>query len=382
MEGTAGGLGTPKKAWLRPALAMAAWMIPAVLGIGGGSAGLAAQANEQSRVGQAVLGTCGEIDPSTGVVAGTVRDHETGVPLEGAAVTASWQGPDSIPMRDNILADYAGFFVFCGVPSGLELELEAEALGVHVGPVITEVEAGTLVVERLALPLSDSRSPGYITGQIVSRATGDGVPNALVTVPELALTTITNDEGLFYLQEMPFGIYTIEIEHIAHAKRSVPARVAGGLTHNMQIELDVEAIELGGIEVTVETKRFYMDREGLISRMNLGFGDFYTRADIERIGTSSIAELLGRTAGVRSFNNGAGLYIRGRACVPMVFVDGLMWSLDERMGLKDLSTFNADVIEFYKGTASIPAEFNFSTNATDQVGCGAIVIWTRRGRES
>jgi hypothetical protein len=39
---------------------------------------------------------------------------------------------------------------------------------------------------------------------------------------------------------------------------------------------------------------------------------------------------------------------------------------------------DAEAVEFYKGTASIPAEFNYSNNL--QVGCGAIVIWTRRGR--
>ena len=343
---------------------------------------LAAQTQDPAAVtGVAVLNTCGEITPSDGVIAGVVQDMESDIVLGGATVTAAWQMEgEPYPSSDAVRTDKAGFFVFCGIPGGVDAELNVELLEVHAGPRTILVEAGTLAIERFELPLSDSRSPGYVTGQVVSRVTGRGIPSALVTIPELEMRTTTNEQGLFYLQEMPFGVYEMTVRHIAHENREFPVRVAGGVTHNLHIELDEDVIELGGIEVSVESRRFFMDREGLISRMNLGFGDFYTRADIERFSTSSIAELLGRTAGVRVYDGGTSLYIRGRVCVPLVFVDGMPWQLDDRLGLKELSTYDADAIEFYKGTASIPAEFNYSTNATGEVGCGAIVIWTKRGR--
>lgn len=343
---------------------------------------LQAQSPELDRqVGRAVLHACGELDPSHGVVAGIVRDRESQVALEGARVAIRWETEgEPYPSSDAVLADEQGFFLFCGVPGGVEAELTTEALGVAGEPRTVIVEAGALAVERFELELSDPSEPGYLTGQIVDIATGRGIASVQVRVKELDIGTISNEQGLFHLPAMPWGIYTLEADHIAYARRELPVRVAGGITHNLSIDLAEQAIELGGISVTVEPKRFYLDREGLISRMNLGFGDFYTRADMDRLGTGSVAELVGRGPGVRVYGNGTGLYIRGQPCIPLVFVDGTMWKLDDRLGLKDLSTFDADAIEFYKGTAAIPAEFNYSTNATGEVGCGALVIWTRRGR--
>ncbi len=75
---------------------------------------------------------------------------------------------------------------------------------------------------------------------------------------------------------------------------------------------------------------------------------------------------------------GRRLVVRCRMCTPMVFMDGRLYKLDEDLGLNEIDTFDIEALEFYKGTASIPAEFNYSNNT--EVGCGAIVIWTRRGR--
>ena len=334
-----------------------------------------------SDVGRALLGVCGEVSATDGVITGTVLDQATDIPLPGATVMLTWgrEGEQS-PTTDVVLADEGGFFIFCSVPDGVEAEVSAEVMGVSDGPRTVTVEGGVLAIERFAIPLSDPATPGYLTGQIVDRTTGRGIANAQVVVPDLALVTLTNEHGLYYLQEIPYGIYMLEVEHVAYTKRALPVRVAGGITQNLTIELAEQTIEIGGIEVTVESKRFYLAREGLISRMNLGFGDFYTRADIERLSTSSFAELVARGPGVRVYNNGTALTIRGQVCVPLVFVDGMRWSLDDRLGLKDLSTFDADAVEFYKGPAAIPAEFNYSTNAEDQVNCGALVIWTRTGR--
>lgn len=344
------------------------------------SGSVLAQSSDQ--VGQAIMNTCGEVEPTDGVIAGTVRDATSQVPLDGAAVAVNWQiEGDPLPTTDAVRADGQGFYVFCRAPGGVEVELAVEVLGVSAPTRRVTVEPGTLAVERFEIELSDPSAPGFVTGQVIDLGTGNPIANAQINVPELGTGTLSNEGGLFRLDEMPYGVYEVQVEHIAYSPRTVPIRVAGGLTHNVEIALSENVIELGGISVTVEPKRFYLDREGLIQRMNLGFGDFFTRAEIERLSTSSVAELVARTAGVRVYNNGTGLYIRGRACIPLVFIDGRPWKLDDRLGLKELNTFDADAVEFYKGTASIPAEFNYSTNATDQVGCGALVIWTRRGRD-
>ena len=102
------------------------------------------------------------------------------------------------------------------------------------------------------------------------------------------------------------------------------------------------------------------------------------RSELEAKAATNLPQLLMELPGVRMLGRGDSLVIRGRTCLPMVFMDGRLTRLDPDRGLLDINLFDVEAVEFYKGTASIPAEFNYSTNT--QAGCGAVVVWTRRGR--
>jgi len=337
-------------------------------------------AQDPSQVGLAIVQACGLVDGSNeGVLAGTVRDSDTGVPLNGAAVVISWQVPgDAFPKSDAVTTDGEGFFLFCHAPGGFAVDLYTDVLQVRSAPVTVGIESGTLVVEHLEVDVSDPSAPGFVTGRVVDLTSRKGIPNAEIRIRDQEISTLTNDRGLFTLAEMPYGIYVVEVDHIAYSAREVPLRVAGGLTQNVEIEMSAQAMELEGLTVSVEPRKFYNDMEGLVRRMNLGFGAFLTRNEIELRASSRLPELLIGMPGVRMAENGARLVIRGRMCTPMVFMDGRMYKLDPDLGLNEINTFDIEALEFYKGTAAIPAEFNYSNNT--QVSCGAIVIWTRRGR--
>ncbi len=338
------------------------------------------QAQDRDQVGLAIAQACGQLDESSqGVLAGTVRDTQTGVPLDGAAVVILWQEPGRpAPASETLRADGEGFFLFCGAPHGRALEVSAEALGRRSESRTIEIEAGTLVIEHIQLPVSDPEAPGFVTGTVVDVGTKGGIFGVEVRVRETDVRTLTNDRGLFVLERMPYGIYVLELTHIAYQDREIPLRVAGGLTQNVRVEMSEEAMEIEGLTVSVEPRQFYNAMDGFVRRMEVGFGDFLTRVEIERSGASRLPELLVGVAGVRLAENGRALVIRGRPCTPMVFLDGRQYRLDDDLGLNDILAFDIEALEFYKGTAGIPAEFNFSTNG--QTGCGAVVVWTRRGR--
>ena len=340
---------------------------------------LPASAQSEGDVGLAIAQVCGEVDERTqGVLAGTVRDQSSGVLLDNAAVVLKWSIPmNEYPGTAAERTNSEGFFLFCHAPGGFAINVYAESLGHRSEAVTVGVEPGTLVVEHIVVEVSDPSVPGFITGRIIDRSTGLGIENAELSIRDEGIGTLTNIRGMFVFEEVPYGVYIIDVRHLAFADREVALHVAGGLTQNLVIELSEQAMALEGLTVTVEPKRFYNDMEGLVRRMNMGFGDFMLRSDIEASSASSLTHLLlGR--GVRLNDAGRSLVIRGRVCTPMVFIDGRLTRLDPDRGLLDISVLDAEAVEFYKGTASIPAEFNYSNNL--QVGCGAIVIWTRRGR--
>jgi hypothetical protein len=339
-----------------------------------------ASAQSEGQVGQAILEVCGDVDARTeGVLAGTVRDVATGVVLDGAAVVINWQVPgNEFPGTAAERTDADGFFVFCHAPGGVAVDLYAEILDRVSDPLTVGVESGTLIVEHLTVAVSDPTEPGFITGRVIDRTTRLGVPNAELTIRGQDIATLTNERGMFTLDEVPYGVYVIDVQHLAYADRELPLHVAGGLTQNLAIEVSEQAMELEGLTVSVEPRRFYNDMEGLVRRMNLGFGEFMMRSDIEARGATTLPDVLVGVAGVRMVDGGRSLVIRGSQCVPMVFMDGRLFKLDPDRGLLDVNLFDVEAVEFYKGTASIPAEFNYSNNLS--VGCGAIVVWTRRGR--
>lgn len=339
-----------------------------------------AAAQSEGEVGLAIAQVCGEVDErSEGVLAGTVRDASTGVVLDKATVVIMWQVPGSeYPRTAAELTNAEGFFLFCHAPGGVAVDLYAEVLGRGSEPRTVGIESGTLLIEHILIEVSDPSQPGFITGRVVDRTTGRGIANAELTIRDEGISTLTNDRGMFTLDEVPYGVYVIDVRHLAYSDRELPLHVAGGLTQNVAIELSEQAMELEGLTVTVEPRKFYNDMEGLVRRMNMGFGTFLLRTDIERSGATRLPQLLEGLAGVRLTDAGRSLVIRGRPCTPMVFMDGRLYRLDPDLGLNDIITFDIEAVEFYKGTASIPAEFNYSNNL--QTGCGAIVVWTRRGR--
>jgi carboxypeptidase-like protein/TonB-dependent receptor-like protein len=344
------------------------------------SVAMPTSAQDSDALGLAIAESCGQVDGVTeGVVAGTVRDEDTGVALDGASVVMRWQAEGELyPSSFVVRTDDSGFFLFCHAPGGYDVELHAELLDKRSSPIQIQVEFGTFLVEHIELEFSDVTQPGYVIGRVVDSESRMGVAGAEVRVRDAEMATLTNDHGLFSLEGMPWGIYVIEVVHLGYAPREIPLRVTGGLTQNVEILVSQQAMEVEGLTVTVEPRRFHGAMEGLIGRMELGFGDYLTRDQIDMRGASFLPDLLVGLPGVRLFEGGRSLIIRGRECIPLVFVDGIRWFVDPVAGLKEIPTSDIEALEFYKGTASIPAEFNFSTNG--QVGCGAIVVWTRRGR--
>jgi hypothetical protein len=195
---------------------------------------------------------------------------------------------------------------------------------------------------------------------------------------ELSQATTTNSRGYFSFGTQPWGVYTLETASLGYSPLTTGIRVAGNLTQNVEILLAPDALKLEGITVTA-TAQQGRQIDGLIRRMTLGAGNFITREIIERRPGARAADFLQEVPGIsvrRGLYGQINLEVRGRECVPDVFVDGTLYALDPDLGL-DFYAGELEAVEVYKGV-QVPGEFLRAGRVS--FPCAVIVAWTRRGK--
>lgn len=337
-------------------------------------------AQDPDVLGAALAAACGpDLDPRVhAVLAGTVTDSVSGVPLPGVLVSVRWRAEgDTADTAMETMTDAAGFYGFCTLPDGATVTLVA-TLHVRSHPVHVETEAGQLHVEPIILRFSDPDSKGVLAGRIVDPQARQPVADAVVHLVELGRSTTTNSRGYFTFNEQAWGVYTLAVNRLGYAPLSAPVRVAGNLTQVVEIEMTPDALKLEGITVSVRSRDMGRNIDGLVRRMNAGFGQYITRETIERRPGARVADLLQEVPGVWVRRGQFGvpiLEVRGRRCVPDVFVDGIVYHLDPDSGL-DFHSGELEAVEVYRGV-STPGEFRRPGRVSSP--CAVIVVWTRRG---
>ncbi len=354
------------------AAALAACLVPLA-----STHSLAAQ--DPSALGAAIARVCGQVvDPaSQGVLAGVITDSLSGIPLRGARAKIAWQAPgDAMARTTEVLADKDGLFAFCAVPADVVVLLSA-TLGKTSPAVAVPIEAGMLHIESIRLPLSNPGKTGTLVGRVLDAESRSPVDGVTVRLREAGATVVTNERGYFSLGERTAGVHYVDLERLGYTSREVPIHVAGDLTQAVEIELSQQAVELEGISVSVAPRRVRQDLEGLIRRMNLGFGTFLTRETLERRGEVPLAEHLREVPGVLIFRDGVRAYmeVRGQSCTPDVYMDGQLFPLDPAVGLNENFARPLEAIEVFKGTET-PPEF---IRPGFHYPCAVILVWSRPG---
>ena len=128
--------------------------------------------------------------------------------------------------------------------------------------------------------------------------------------------------------------------------------------------------------MTVRPRRNRLDMDGLVRRMSLGFGSFVTRDEMETRPQARITDLLRSTPGVEVYVNQKEhtyfLYVRGKTCVPDVFVDGVR-QMDPPSELDIPPATDLEAVEIYRGIAEIPGRYILA-KPTPQ--CAVVAVWT------
>ena len=231
--------------------------------------------------------------------------------------------------------------------------------------------------------------------ELLVREAGTGAPlrDATVWVSSAGRFTLTDATGHALILDLSEGEQVVEIRHPGHATRQLNVMLEQGLMTQLQVVLEVQPIELEGVEVTGVSRVPRLVRSGFYYRMKTnGFGTFLEPEDIERAkrGTGRLSDLLRGTRGLTiEYEDGAPVLYGSRGpdsiqmgrCKPDVFLDGVLVqtsaserilrpleNIDYLISLQDISA-----IEVYPSGITTPPEFGMGR------ACAAVAIWTHVG---
>lgn len=338
---------------------------------------------------------------ASGLFLGRVRTSSNG-PLRGPArvrvqyveVTVTATGVSRRSPARFTDAEANGIFAMCGLPTDAVITTRAAAGRDSSGTIELRMPENGIIVRDLFVGPS-TRRQASVGGRSMSVASGTArvrgvvrdtlgrpVDNARVVVPGNEVEVGTMLGGVFALDQLPSGTWTIE----ARAVGFQPTRQVIDLVEGQEITTE---FRLADVPKTVDTVKVRADLSqrnlaGFEARMRAGMGGyFFDEKKIASRRVQWIADLLRGTPGVtiQPGSNGGKDQVRLRGlggsgdCWPSVYLNGVLAVVDR--GIIDDIVRPDDIkgIEVYPGTGTMPLEYR------GQTGCGSIVIWTGpRGR--
>ncbi|NJD10383.1 MAG: hypothetical protein FIB01_08035 [Gemmatimonadetes bacterium] len=156
---------------------------------------------------------------------------------------------------------------------------------------------------------------GKIQGRVVSSA-GQPIASAQVTVDGTNLGNITNDDGFYFVNQVPAGLHTVRAQSIGYRTvATTNQRVLAGQTTTLNFTLEQAAVELEALVVTGE-------RNPLVPRDQVSSKAIVTGETIDELPIDNASSIILLAPGVIETNNG--FSIRGsREGEHAVYIDGV-----------------------------------------------------------
>ena len=324
-------------------------------------------------------------------VRGFVFGEESSAPLEGVLVRLLSRTLEPI---DTVTTDFLGRFAFqANGPERYVIVAERTGYGsapqvIEVGPIALARVSVTIAMRAMGTT-SESETLGderiaHLRGRVVVSGTNDPVEGASVTLVGSGKTVLTRWDGRFVLGDVQPGLQRMRVEHLAYAGRTWALEAEPGSAYDARIPIEVEAIALDGIEVTVRSRAVARKLEPVFERMERGLGGiFLTTHDFRQRGNGPVAHMLQGLPSTRVTGSGASSwrlsFRRGSTnlqagCAPEIWVDGIRMvrSGGDLSEFLAMSTIDVEVIEVFPSASSIPVDY--ATSSFCMVG-----IWTKRG---
>jgi len=169
----------------------------------------------------------------------------------------------------------------------------------------------------VASPLFGQASTGKIQGRVTDSTTGAPIAGAQVLVDGTTLRNLTNDQGFYFINEVPAGLQNVRAHFIGHRPFVIEGqRILAGQTTTLNFELEQTAVELEAITVEGE-------RNPLVPRDQTSTKSIVQGETIDQLPLDNASDIIVLQPGVIQTNQG--VTIRGsRANEEAVFIDGVL----------------------------------------------------------
>jgi len=100
---------------------------------------------------------------------------------------------------------------------------------------------------------------GTLSGVVTDKATGQTIPGATVTIPDLRLATSTNTNGKYTLKNLPKGVYLVSVSFIGYANYTQKVDLSS--TSVLDIKLSASSIEEAEVVITGVSRATELKRD-------------------------------------------------------------------------------------------------------------------------
>lgn len=249
---------------------------------------------------------------------------------------------------------------------------------------------GILLLIPFSMALAQT---GSLTGTVTDTETGEVLPGVNVLIMDLERGAATNVDGVYTIENMPMGTYSVRFTYIGYRPLTEMVNIAAG-QNTLNVSLSIESYTLSDVVVTA----MGLER----SERSLGYASQQVSGDVLEDAQESnmVNALAGRTAGVQ-INNSSGqpgsssrIIIRGNSSLlgnnqPLFVVDGVPISNESDDNIQgstvftggtsnralDLDASNIESMTVLKGASATALYGSRAAN-------GAIIITTKSGQEN
>ena len=216
-----------------------------------------------------------------------------------------------------------------------------------------------------------SQQPVEIAGRLLDADTRAPIAAALVSIPALDVSTLTNANGAFHFVVAP-GSHTLEIRHIGYGTRTTEVEARADGTLSLEVHIEPAAIEVAPLEVNVEWRPSYLEQVGFYERRALGNprSRFYDPEDIRRGGDPLIVGWRNMSERILNVNRSNILW-----CGPQILIDGRR----DRVGfMTGLAYHRIGGVEVHDEPHKVPGLEPLIRAGGEDGYCPTVLIWTRQ----
>ncbi len=216
-----------------------------------------------------------------------------------------------------------------------------------------------------------------VAGTVTAAQTGEPLMGVQVVIRGTRRWGITNQDGAFHLAALKPGPYVIEFRHPNRAPIVYNLTLEADKTTELSIRLDTRTVALPEVVIEGKETQPAAKMTDFFSRKAAGHGGYFiTRKDIEERQPRVLSDMMRRVPGLRvdcDFGScQVTTFTEARrimgGCPIQYFLDGVPFTGD----VDELTPDQVEGIEIYRGSSSVPPQFNTGTSM-----CGVIAVWSR-----